>query len=536
MRTFIVTILTLLCLNQVTSAQTLSKLHWTYVQIPDDSLQPYYLTFYDSLHGYLGAGKTTYDATYQFFYFETTDGGKSWVKITDTLLSNTYVKDSVLYLGTSGVGANHNSPIVYADLKSRYVSSQWPRQYPKIYSKPVHSSDYGKTWQGKAENATAHYYPLEAFDPYNLVVYDSDSGIIRQTTNAGNTYSRLTDTSYMNTLYHKQLDPNYGGYNELDSYWGTSLDFDNSDRFHWTVTIHRGFYARVLHPLLHPMGLETLVTDNFGRTWKPYLTIIPGEDTLSRVGGTLQYIKDTPNLYYFTGSYSEGDRGYGSNNSIVDGGDAMLGINWMYSTDYGKSWEFYRQYGDTRRAFEAVKQNEVWITTRPQNSAHTYDAASVIARTTDNGFTWEEDIRTLRNDGLWDGRIITFSDPNHGWIAATDAQGQLGNHTYIFRYDASEQGNRAVEDYLTETNQLYLKIYPNPALSNVHFLLPANKPIQKVTFFSLLGTQVYPPYHLEGNLANVDVSNLPIGTYITRVTFLYKDYTGDFTLPFIVQH
>lgn len=537
MRTLIISVAMLCCLSQIALTQTLSKLHWTYVQISDDSLFPSFLTFYDSLHGYLGVyesrsySDSNYTAFPKHFYFETTDGGKSWLKVTDTFLINYQDFPAV------PTARHHNSPMVYANLRSRYAVT--PRQGNlQFYNKPVHSFDSGKTWQGKAENTRINnYYPLQAFDPYNLVVFDEDSGILHQTTNSGSTYSRIGDSTYLYSLYHLQLDSNYGGYGKYSSDWGQSISFDNSDRFHWTVTVNR-LDEFVTHPRNHPLSLQMLVSENFGRSWKEYLTNIPGQDTLGRTAGYLQYIKGTPNLYYFTCGGREGSREFRKNGAVIDDrGDAMIGINWMYSTDYGKSWEIYRQYGETRRGFEAVKQNEVWITARPASSKHTYDPATVIARTTDNGKTWEEDTRTLTNDGIWDARIVTFSDPNHGWIAASDGTGIGGDHhTYIFRYDGTEQGNNSVEGLQTELNQVYLKIYPNPALYDVHLLLPTNKPIQKVEFFNLMGGQDYPPYQLQGNIATVDVRNLPIGTYITRVSYLYKGYTGEFTLPFIVQH
>ena len=509
------------------------QLHWSYVEIPDDSLLPVSLTFYDSLHGYLEVNRSTYDNAQQYFY-ETIDGGKTWIKSVDTLLST-----SLGFRSPGSGGSSHNSRMIYANLNSRYLSSYWQGEIPlKGYVKPIHSTDAGKTWQGKKDSISVHpYYDvLQTFDPYNLLVFDRDSGILRQTTNAGMTYSRIGDSTYLYSLYHLQLDSNYQGYGKYSSDWGQSISFDNSDRFHWTVTVNR-LNEFVTNPRNHPLSLQTLVTENFGKTWKEYLTNIPGQDTLGRTVGTLQYIKGTPYLYYFTGEHGEGGRGYGTHFSTADYGDAMIGINWMYSTDYGKSWEIYRKYGDRRRAFEAVKQNEIWITVRKDSGDHSYsNAATIIARTTDNGLTWQEDIRTLRNDGVWDGRIITFSDPNHGWLAATDAQGIYSNHLFVFRYDASEQGNNSVDGYITETNQAFLKIYPNPSLTEVHLLLPTSKPITKVEFYDLMGRQDYPPYQLQGNLANVDVKNLPQGTYIARVNYLYKGYNGMFTLPLIVQH
>ncbi len=512
-------------------ASLAQKFHWTYVQIPQDSIFPLSLTFFDSLHGTLGAVTTTYYHREQVIYFQTTDGGKNWKRII-----NDFIGDSLGYFSDSWGSQLSQSPVVYGSLARRYIYKRFVTD-TIFMGEIVHSSDFGQSWRIPYISKAHSFYPLRAFDPYNLVVYDINAGTIYQTTNSGNSYSPLFDSTYYYSIYHRQLDPHYAHYLEMSIAWGNTLSFDNSDRFHWTVALER-VHEYPTHPPLHRLGLQTLVTENFGKTWKEYITDIPGQDTLGRVGGTLQYIKETPNLYYFTGERGEGTRAWEGNFLNADYGDAMLGINWMYSTDYGKSWEFNRQYGDRRRAYEAVKQNEIWITTRPETSTRKNDPATIIARTTDNGLTWQEDRLTLNNDGLWDGRMLTFTDPRHGWLAATDARGIYGNHIYIFRYDAAEQILSASEGNVTvkEPNPQFLFIYPNPSQIDVHLEVLENREIKKVEIYNLIGRQEYPPYTLQANIASVDVRNLPSGNYITRVTYLYNGNINSYSMPLIVQH
>ncbi len=526
MRHFIFGFLFFFSLQQVSVAQ---MPQWSSVAIPGDSLSPFALTFFDSLHGYLGVTQiskiidTNSNQTLTHsFYFETSDGGKNWKKLTDSNISG------------PGIG-DYNPPVLFASLNSRYFfNSDPPFFHP--YGAIIHSSDAGISWQIPFYNQNLELYPLQIFPGNTLLAYDkSYTGKLYKSYNGGKSYTPFVDSTYQFTIHNVGKDPHYTSFGIIDSSFGGRLSFDNSELMHWTIAINRSASAHILHPPTDPMGLQTLLSEDYGNSWKTYNTQIPGEDTLSRIGGTLQYIKGTSNLYYFTGQLSEGFRDYGSQLSTADYGDPMFGINWLYSTDYGKSWEFQYSYSSRRRAFEAVRQSEVWITARTANSKHTWDPASIIARTTDNGLTWEEDAKTLTNDANNDGRIMTFSDPRHGWIVAKNGDSALGGRVNIFRYDASEQPINSVETQ-TEFTQKYLKIYPNPSWDQVRLQLGNPRTVLKVEFFDFMGRQDYPPYHLEGNEVAVDIKNLSPATYIARVTYLYKGWTSDFTLPLVVQH
>ncbi|MEP7236183.1 MAG: T9SS type A sorting domain-containing protein, partial [Ignavibacteriota bacterium] len=288
----------------------------------------------------------------------------------------------------------------------------------------------------------------------------------------------------------------------------------------------------------NPMGVQTLLSSDAGKTWHAFLTDIPGEDTLSRVCGSLQAIQGTSEIYYFTGS-AEGVRGYGHKYSIRDP-DPMFGANFLYSTDYGATWEFQRDHGDNRRGFEAVGNKELWITARPSTSTNLPDAASDILHSFDNGNSWIKDSTTLHNDIIFDGRIISFSDPQHGWILATKvnpkSDGIIGNRTTVFRYDATEQIQNKIEELgARNAYQSLLKIFPNPASEVVKLQIASAKTIHRVEFYDLMGRRFYPEYEMQTNIATANIHSLPSGMYIARVIYLFMGQLNEFKLPFIVQ-
>ncbi len=81
-------------------------------------------------------------------------------------------------------------------------------------------------------------------------------------------------------------------------------------------------------------------------------------------------------------------------------------------------------------------------------------------------------------------------------------------------------------------------IYPNPSVNILHLQLLPSLEVKQVQFFDVLGLQHFPEYHIENNIASVDVSHLPSGTYLTRVTWFQNknNLTSTFTFPLVVQH
>lgn len=113
------------------------------------------------------------------------------------------------------------------------------------------------------------------------------------------------------------------------------------------------------------------------------------------------------------------------------------------------------------------------------------------------------------------------------------AKKTIGGFDYMRLKPISSQNSVSIHSL---EQSIDLNIFPNPSNNAVHLQLDNLKYVSKVEFYDLLGRSYYPPYTLEGNIATINVKNLPIGTYIVRVGFRNKEYDGTFTLPLIVQH
>lgn len=504
-------------------------------------LAPVSLTFSDSLHGILVIAndsiivdKTSPEfgrARDTMYYFATADGGKTWTIFYDTLL--------VPGRGGEATFTRHNPNVLLPGDGISYISVQSPL-YPSNSTTGntaiVRSPDGGDSWQsitGATGKRLASYPLVHAFSQNNILVLD-DSLILWNSYDGGRTFrTRMGDMTYRQTV-----SPSFGQNNR-----GQALDisFDNSDALHWTVAVNRQSDTDVTGS---PMGLWTLLSSNFGTTWKAFHTEIPGERPDLRIEGTLQYIKGTPSVYYFTCRDREGGPDFVNTwrrGEYWDYGTPLYGIDWMYSSDYGATWVSQNAYSTTRRAFEAVADSEVWITRRASGDTLHHEPAYIIARTTDNGTTWEEDGTTLTIETeQLDGRMLTFTDPKHGWLAAVGRQspdGYQGNDIYVFRYNANEQPlSTELDGGPNSILENFLRIYPNPSASEVRLEVHSPFLAERVEFYDMLGRQVFPKYRLESNAAVVDVSRLPSASYIAVVVYSFAGSSAQVALPLMVQH
>jgi hypothetical protein len=488
------------------------------------------------------------------------DGGRTWRRITDTSVASIFGTMDVQHIGgcDGGTFGGGGGQMLMPSAHRWFLSNPSPPESttggfgfePYIhYGLLFRSIDQGQswaptgTWKASASSARVHPTPIAALSGDYLLAEDPNGRLILSG-DGGNTFSRTV----MDSVFRREIWPNrrvdsVGEVIDSISFPGIYI-FDNSDLYHWTLIPWNGVSVDSTSKV---RGLHVLTSSNFGTTWEIHHAPVAGSgrEGLSE-NGFLQFLKGTPKVYFVpTGSEStrlEGDAYpcyscFGVSDSFKIS-HSPLNITWMYSTDYGASWTFYTQYAALRRAFEVVQNDEVWITRRSANARSILDPAFILSRTSDNGVTWEEDSSTLR--GLeaekLDGRIITFSDPRHGWIAATAGDPDAGGrHVFILRYDASEQP-AGVEYTQNEFTKFLYKIYPNPSAQDVHLQIFAPRVVSKVEIYDLLGRQLYPPYTLEGNRATVKVLYLTEGTYITRLSYQYGDYSGTYTLPLIVQH
>ncbi|MDP4198333.1 MAG: T9SS type A sorting domain-containing protein [Bacteroidota bacterium] len=61
-------------------------------------------------------------------------------------------------------------------------------------------------------------------------------------------------------------------------------------------------------------------------------------------------------------------------------------------------------------------------------------------------------------------------------------------------------------------------LYPNPAQTEVYLDIEGTTFLRKIQFYSSLGVEVFPEYHVQGTRAVITVKDLPAGVYEARVT------------------
>ena len=82
---------------------------------------------------------------------------------------------------------------------------------------------------------------------------------------------------------------------------------------------------------------------------------------------------------------------------------------------------------------------------------------------------------------------------------------------------------------LTENSLEEFKVYPNPAKNELNLLIPAHQGQMDVTLWSLEGKKVKDLYSSSDSYnrhnETIDISNLPAGVYLARVTNQTKSQT-----------
>ena len=182
-----------------------------------------------------------------------------------------------------------------------------------------------------------------------------------------------------------------------------------------------------------------------------------------------------------------------------------------------------------RRAITASAPSEVWSTLIPLYSIiYLNSPATWIAHSTDFGKNWDIDSSSLLAKEIqqYDGRAITFSDKNHGWMYAQSVSGQ---NSAIFRYDGTPD---AVA--MQQENKMNFTVYPNPAGNEATILSSNDFPVMSIDIYDILGRKMQCQYETknEPSSAIVKTNELPPGSYIARI----RDSNGIAIIPFVVQH
>ncbi len=101
----------------------------------------------------------------------------------------------------------------------------------------------------------------------------------------------------------------------------------------------------------------------------------------------------------------------------------------------------------------------------------------------------------------------------------------------------------AMESNMLDFARNYTSVYPNPSTSQVNINLNSDFILQSIRFYNIIGRQVFPKYIIENNAISVDIHDFPSGIYMTNIIWTVHidlwaegDYTGSFTLPFLVRH
>jgi hypothetical protein len=536
---------------------------WKSVRIPIDSIIPTALVFSDSLNGYF-CGYKDYSRSDpnvlgisegKIFYFRTTNGGRTWsivdfqgLFVDSTFSTNVnYYTHRVWGVGERDIFAFPN----YALLRYNHIKD------PTAY---LFTTDNGNQWHNKL-----HYRDsTELIQPHELMSMINKNEMIRLISapikNVKNNYWQFYDSLQHRLIYDSILTTGIGlyysidgGYTfpylRMDSIFYTALDWDQlsdidtisqtarinlestvlhfswSDPFHWIVFIGGG-------PDDKPhrySGLNMLYTSNGGKSWSLYSYSIPGFENDKEIGGYPRIIKGTSHLYYATGPggiwSGDGPRIH----SEYSGFQSLHNVSFLYSSDYGKTWTMNNSYGNQRRGFEASDIGDIWmtVTQSPTQISGKYPANTIV-HSTDNGLTWFEDDTTLRVfEQPLDGRILTFIDKNHGWLAA---QTMDINATYIFYYETDTKNSVEYNSY-TGYYGLHYTLYPNPARETARLSMYKYLTLKDVSVYNVFGSEVPLGYRIDGSDIELDVRDLPIGHYTLRV----KHNWGISVIPLVVM-
>ncbi len=204
--------------------------------------------------------------------------------------------------------------------------------------------------------------------------------------------------------------------------------------------------------------------------------------------GGITWTKTLNTGFYWSMFFVDANTGFlgGQNNSFLkttDGGDTWQPLNiGVNSTIYG---------------IHFFDVNTGYITgTNPPGGGN-----GLVLKTTDGGTTWERENLPPSNVTSKHLNAITFIDTETGYVAGAGGR--------IIKYQA---GTNTV----TAANKTNAKIYPNPATSNL--VLSNVLPNTKVSVTNIFGNTLLETTTKNSSEVNINVSALPKGVYIIRIT------------------
>jgi hypothetical protein len=530
----------------------LKRGEWRYVSLPVDSVKSVLeLSFSDSLHGYVGVARATpyLDTIYGVAFslnqrwFRTSDGGLTWERMSfGSLFPDVYYpRTPYTYIGNNMTFW----PLLFTPRDGRVfcVPMNCPANAVATSHSIIGSDNNGSSWQTYLSGQnSSELVVLDVSDSAHVLLYDADPQhhTLYLSTDGGRSLSWApADSTFLKSVYPYSI----AGRSRL-KLTGACLDST-----HWALALQPGYGAADTVSL---RGLSVLITSDAGRSWRAvnhvpqdYEPTYSGEQLGGHdFPGKLQPIRGTSELYFMTGDYCEGEQGYdfaskhhrsGTYCLCNNTSGSMHGISFLYSSDYGVSWSENRSFGTRRRAFEGIGKGNVWMTAVEEDSIHDENRASLMLHSTNNGITWDTDQYALNPSDfmLLDGRILTFTDPDHGWCAAIANNGILSGYLVMMRYEPRVLSSVSEENSRAQQTFEFCKIYPNPAADVTTFVMNEHRKLFSVELYDMYGrTPRYGYHQIDGHTAEIDTHLLPTGLYLARINY----DVGWFTENLVIVH
>ncbi len=367
---------------------------------------------------------------------------------------------------------------------------------------------------------------LLAYDAKDMFYYQEDSALIYRSLDSGRSFSYLLgDDAFRNSLVY------YADTGHTEKF-NASVTFNSRSPFHWTFFVSRpGIKKDSILEGRFPPGIRTLVTTNGGKTFAVHTTPYPNNadstDYSGAIRGFGQYDPLTQSQLFYFGAY--GSEGRDATPNWVYGGhnddQSPFYVNYAYSDDDGRTWKFVSDFVRRRHAYEPIRPGEVLLslTERDINirTQPPSPPAYILARTTNNGSSWEYDSTALTRFEKLDGRIITSIGPRFVWIAA-----RLNEKTYLMRLKSELM---SVESDI-ESRPLrggygyHYTLYPNPASESVTLDFYREIMIHDIQAINIIGAG-------RPLSAEIDIRQLPIGHYTLHIRHSW----GRSIIPLVVM-
>ncbi len=132
---------------------------------------------------------------------------------------------------------------------------------------------------------------------------------------------------------------------------------------------------------------------------------------------------------------------------------------------------------------------------------------------------WQKTMGGSRDDGFYsiaetsdDGFILNGkTESNNNDVVGNHGLSDIWNVKLSNPIDRIESANREV---------VFLNPYPNPSTNEISMAINSLKAVNQVKFYNLLGSEVFPSYHVDGSLMSADISHLPGGIYFIKFFFV----------------